>query len=59
MKKQPFNPTIFYGNDSHVRRYQSKYADIFLPGETVHRCRLWKRNIHGTAVGTTSECSRY
>jgi len=35
LKKQPFNPTIFYGNSSHVRRYQLKYADIFLPGETV------------------------
>jgi SAM-dependent methyltransferase len=35
MKKHPFNPTIFYGNDSDVRRYQSKYADIFLPKESV------------------------
>jgi 2-polyprenyl-3-methyl-5-hydroxy-6-metoxy-1,4-benzoquinol methylase len=35
MKKQPFNPGIFYGDISDIRRYQSKYADIFLPQGSV------------------------
>jgi len=64
MKKQPFNPTIFYGDPSHVRRYQSKYVDIFLPEETVLDIGcgsgiflelLQERQVNGIGIDTSSE----
>ncbi|RPI04743.1 MAG: class I SAM-dependent methyltransferase [Ignavibacteriae bacterium] len=67
MKKQPFNPTIFYGDPSHVRRYQSKYAKIFLPEETVLDVGcgsgtflelLEERQVHGRGIDTIPEVVR-
>jgi 2-polyprenyl-3-methyl-5-hydroxy-6-metoxy-1,4-benzoquinol methylase len=64
MKKKSFNPTVFYGNTSHIRRYQSKYANIFLPEETVLDVGcgsgtflelLQERHIHGRGIDTLTD----
>ena len=67
MKKEPFNPTIFYANPSFIRRYQSKYAKIFLPGETVLDVGcgsgiflelLQERQVNGIGIDTSAEVLR-
>ena len=67
MKNHPFNPSIFYGNTSDIRRYQSKYADLFLPQESVLDVRcgngtVWElsreRQVNGIGIDTSPDVVR-
>jgi 2-polyprenyl-3-methyl-5-hydroxy-6-metoxy-1,4-benzoquinol methylase len=67
MKKHSFNPSIFMSDSSEVRRYQSKYANIFLPQESVLDVGcgsgtflelLRERQVNGIGIDTSPDVVR-
>lgn len=65
MKSVPFDPSVFFGNDSIVRKIQEKYAALFQAGETVldvgcgngtFLTLLNERGVRGIGIDSFASC---